>query len=717
MTTISPAIPEQGQLVRVRGRHFLVQDVFPYQSNPNTATINRVSLECLDDDRLGETLDVIWEREVHKTVHDTIGLPSPRAWDSADRFRAFLHAVEWSTSSLLEGPAIQAPFRGAIEIEEYQLEPVARALVMPRVNLLIADDVGLGKTIEAGLVLQEMLARQRVRRVLVVCPASLQRQWKEEMESKFQLPFEIIDREAINRLRREYGIHVNPWNSFPRLITSMDFIKREQPLRLFRESLQRDNNSPLYDWDLLILDEAHNVAPAGRKTYVRDSDRTRMLNAIVDHFEHRLFVTATPHNGYTESFTALLEMLDPLRFSRGPTLDPQQVGVVMIRRLKDNIVDALGGRKFARRNVEPIWVGLTPDEHRLHDLLAQYSQSRLARVDWAKSLTIRFALTLLKKRLLSSPLAFAHSLEVHRQTLGQAGQAEDTEDPDEALAERLRQRAAEEWADDEAKARAEEDALQENSRFFRELTVDEQSWLADLQSTIQRLQDKPDSKTQVLLDWIKEHLCPGGRWNRERLIIFTEYRDTLAYLKTLFEQQGWGERVMALMGGMNVAEREAVKAAFQAAPTENPIRILLATDAASEGLNLQNHCRYLVHVELPWNPNRMEQRNGRIDRHGQRAEAVFCYHFVYRDHADSQFLQAVVDKVQTMRADLGSVGGGDRRPGGGGDAGPSSRAGTAGGAPAIGAGSGPGRLADRTASPGIDSTTGSGPPAVAALPR
>ena len=176
---------------------------------------------------------------------------------------------------------------------------------MPRVNLLIADDVGLGKTIEAGLVLQEMLSRQRIRRVMIVCPASLQRQWQEEMVAKFQLPFEIIDRDAIQRLRREYGSHVNPWNTFPRLITSMDFLKQEQVLALFRNSLQNaDGRSPLRDWDMLIVDEAHNVAPSGRKTYIRDSDRTRLMRAIVDHFEHRLFLTATPHNGYTESFTA-----------------------------------------------------------------------------------------------------------------------------------------------------------------------------------------------------------------------------------------------------------------------------------------------------------------------------------------------------------------------------------------------------------------------------
>ncbi|MBN1888254.1 MAG: DISARM system SNF2-like helicase DrmD, partial [Thermoflexales bacterium] len=642
--------------------------------------IHRVTLDCLDDDRLGETLDVIWEREVHTAVHDIIGLPKPEAWDPVARFGAFLHAVEWSTGSVLEGPAIQAPFRGAIEIEEYQLEPVARALVMPRVNLLIADDVGLGKTIEAGLVLQELLVRQRVRRVMVVCPASLQRQWKEEMELRFQLPFEIIDRESIGRLRREYGLHVNPWNSFPRLITSMDFIKREYPLRLFRESLQRGDGSPLYDWDLLIVDEVHNLMPSGRKSYVRDSERTRMLRGLVDHFEHRLFLTATPHNGYTESFTALLEMLDPLRFSRGPTLDHDQVKVVMIRRLKDDLLDELGRRKFALRQVLPLWIDLTPAERRMHELLRQYSEARLARVDWNKALPIRFALTLLTKRLLSSPLAFANSLDVHFKTLGQGApatplpQGEEpgvgsdfplrigegvgvgSDQPDEALAERLRQRAEEEWDNDEEKARAEEDALQENTRLFGDLSGQERDWLVELEAAAESLRSQADSKAQALIDWIQEHLNPSGRWNRERLIVFTEYRDTLTFLKTLFEACGWGERIITLMGGMGTTERETVKQIFRASPAENPARILLATDAASEGLNLQEHCRYLIHYEIPWNPNRMEQRNGRIDRHGQRAQEVFCHHFVYRNHADSQFLQTVVDKMQTMRADLGSVG-------------------------------------------------------------
>ncbi|MBI5511000.1 MAG: hypothetical protein HY903_19740 [Deltaproteobacteria bacterium] len=208
-STIPTPVPEQGQLVRVRQRHYIVQDVAGGSVEPSRPDQHRVRLECLDDDQVGTSLDVIWQHEVNPVVHDQLGLPRPDAWDPKDRFDAFLHATRWSLSSVLEGLPLQAPFRGAIQIEDYQLEPVVRALRMPRVNLLIADDVGLGKTIEAGMVMQELLARQRIRRILIVCPASLQKQWAEEMLFKFALKFEIVDRAYMQRLRKEYGSHVN----------------------------------------------------------------------------------------------------------------------------------------------------------------------------------------------------------------------------------------------------------------------------------------------------------------------------------------------------------------------------------------------------------------------------------------------------------------------------------------------------------------------------
>jgi predicted GNAT family acetyltransferase len=149
--------------------------------------------------------------------------------------KRFWTAVRWGAISQSDDRALHSPFRSGIEIDDYQLDPVVRAMSMPRVNLLIADDVGLGKTIEAGLVAQELILRHRVRSVLIVCPSSLQLQWRDEMRDKFGLEFRIVDSEGISQLRRKRGIHVNPWSHFPRLITSIDFLKRERPLRSFSQ--------------------------------------------------------------------------------------------------------------------------------------------------------------------------------------------------------------------------------------------------------------------------------------------------------------------------------------------------------------------------------------------------------------------------------------------------------------------------------------------------
>ena len=653
-------IPEQGQLVQVRNRHFIVEDVWPGDVRNEDNPMHRVRLECVDDDGLGDTLDVIWEHEVHRSVLSNLGLPRPENWDPLDRLEAFLLASRWSLSSVLAGLPLQAPFRGAIQIEEYQLEPVIRALHMPRVNLLIADDVGLGKTIEAGMVMQELIARHRVRRVLIVCPASLQKQWSEEMRQKFSLRFETVDKAYTQRIRREYGVHVNPWASYPRLITSMDFLKREVPLNQFKNALQHsgtgrsgsNGRSGLRDWDLLIVDESHNVAPSGRGKYIRDSDRTHMIRDIMPHFEHRLFLTATPHNGYTESFTAMLEMLDPLRFSRGPDVNQAQLSKVMVRRIKDDMVDAFGQRRFPLRKVDALDVHMSEKEVELFDTLDEYAGLRLGRLSVRDTLPVKFAITLLKKRLLSSVFAFNESIKVHHAGLIH----EETLDDDKVkVVELLTRKLADDYADDDEKDRAEETAISESAGFFQP-TSQERILVEEMKKLALDLCERPDSKVKELLRWIESRLCPGKQWNDDRLLLFTEYRHSLNYLLRELERKGWRDRIVVLYGGMGEKERERVKGIFSASPETEPVRILLATDAASEGLNLQEHCRYLIHYEIPWNPNKMEQRNGRIDRHGQRAKEVYCWHFAYAGRQDQQFLDVVVNKVRTQRADLGSVG-------------------------------------------------------------
>ena len=651
---------EEGQIVSLRQKTWTVTSV-SRSKTLSGGSIHKVTVECLSDIGLGRVIDVIWEREVEPQIIEAAHIPRVTGLDSPSRFQAYLDAIRWSSSSLAEGNILQAPFRGGVQLEEYQLVPLMRALVMPRVTLLIADDVGLGKTIEAGLVAQELIHTHRAQRILIVCPAHLKSKWADEMADKFGLEFRVIDRDAVLDMRREFGPTVNPWASYPRLITSIDYMKTEHPRRLFEELLAKEQRGKgLKPWDLLILDEAHNAAPAGRGQYVRDSDRTALLRAVADHFEHKLFLTATPHNGYRESFTGLLELLDNLRFSRGTELDRDQLKTVTIRRLKDEIRLPDGSRRFPPRVVLPksselqpeLYVDLSESEQEIFNLLRDYTQSRLQNVDKRKEHPTQFVLTLLKKRALSSPMALRETLVTHMET---AGIREELGVGD-SLFRTLEEKEQDDWSDDDDKEDHLTATTEAASHLCAPLTAQEKSWLSQMFTLADTLRKRPDSKAQALINWLNANLRTGGNWNQERLIIFTEYRHTLEYLRDILTQEGMADALLTIYGGMPDRERDEINKAFNAPVGENSVRILLATDAASEGADFQKHCRNLVHYEIPWNPIRLEQRNGRIDRHGQEADEVRIHHFVYRNQEDSEFLKRIVDKVETIRADLGSVG-------------------------------------------------------------
>ena len=678
------SLPEQGQLVEVRQRRYVVTEVRQSTLPPDPLKVydptpqHRVTLASVEDDALGEELQVIWEIEPGAQIVEGAVLPQPHGFDDPQRFDAFMDAVRWGAIASADVRVLQAPFRSGIAIEDYQLDPVVRAIQMPRANLLIADDVGLGKTIEAGLVVQELILRHRVRSVLIVCPSALQIQWRDQMRDKFGLEFRSVDTELMRGLRRERGLHVNPWTHFPRLITSIDFLKRERPMRLFREVLPGPDE-PAYPrkFDLLIVDEAHNVAPSGRGKYATDSLRTLAIRTLAPHFEHRLFLSATPHNGYPESFTALLELLDPQRFARGVSPDRNSLSAVMVRRLKSELPPRWDGTpRFPERKLEAIEVAYPPEELRIHRALRAYTQARLKGAnDPIEHVASEFVLKLLKKRLFSSPEAFARTLAQHTQSLQTARKAgAGTARPSAGLLRSQLENVDEEFGDDAAADTALDDTLDTATRLFRALTPEERTLLDELRGWAEHARGKPDAKTQELIRWLKAQLQTlDGQWTDERVIIFTEYRDTQRWLLQMLTSAGLGggERLMSLYGGMASDQRERIKAAFQAHPETSPVRILLATDAASEGIDLQNHCARLIHVEIPWNPNRMEQRNGRIDRHGQRAPEVRIYHFVskgWRERqvrdalapdelaADLEFLMRAALKVNTIREDLGKVG-------------------------------------------------------------
>ena len=209
-------VPAEGQLVKVRGRDWVVSNVVESDViSPGKPPQHVVALTAIDEDSYGETLEVVWQIEPGVQISRRAGFPSISGCDDSDRLEAFIDAVRWGAAVNADRSFLQSPFRSGVSIESYQLDPVVRAIDMARVNLLIADDVGLGKTIEAGLVIQELLVRHRARTVFVVCPSSLQLKWQDEMQEKFGLEFRVVNTEYLQKLRREQGIHANPWTSFP----------------------------------------------------------------------------------------------------------------------------------------------------------------------------------------------------------------------------------------------------------------------------------------------------------------------------------------------------------------------------------------------------------------------------------------------------------------------------------------------------------------------
>lgn len=682
-------IPEQGQLVETRHRRWLVTDIKVAEYNHKSDGIglsadknHLVSLASVEDDSLHEEIQIVWEIEKGSRTFEKSELPELKDFDEPQMLDAFLDSVKWGAASTTDSATLQAPFRSGIEIEDYQLDPLVRAIQMPRVNLLVADAVGLGKTIEAGLVMQEMAFRHLARRILIVCPSSLQIQWKEEMRDRFGLEFHIVDSEMMHTLRRTRGIHANPWSHPPRLITSIDYLKRDHPLRLFKELLPQENESPFpRRFDLLILDEAHNIAPSGTGKYATDSKRTNTIRAIEPHFEHKLFLTATPHNGYSESFSALLEMLDSQRFARGIQPDRKQLQNVMIRRLRGDITDHFGEKRFPERILDYVRVNYTDEEREAHRRLQEYGDSRLKQAaNDGSRYASEFILKLLKKRLFSSPVAFGLTMEKHLETVARkraetlVGVKLTVVSPKPNLLRgQLEDRLEEEFGNDDEYSEIITETVLRASEMTAELSDEERANAEWLCRWARKFNSQPDSKAQALIDWLKANLMPDGVWNNERVIIFTEYRDTQKWLLELFANAGLtaDERVLTIYGGMTSEDREQIKAAFQSSPRVSKVRILLATDAASEGINLQNHCSRLFHYEIPWNPNRMEQRNGRVDRYGQNAKEVNIFHFVGSDfneredlsdrkpgelEGDLEFLARAVQKVHTIREDLGKVG-------------------------------------------------------------
>ena len=660
-------LPKPGELVQVRSRRWLVEDVESHV----------VRLACAEDDAQGELLDVLWEYELDRRILTAEGWNdlAARGFDDPRQFAAFLNTLRWNTVTATDPNLFQAPFRAGIKIDAYQMEPLRKALRLPRVNLFIADDTGLGKTIEAGLIARELLLRKRAKTIVVAAPPSVLEQWRAELDERFGLRFEILDRAYVARVRRERGFGVNPWLTHSRFLVSHNLLvdpTYSDPMRAWL--------GPLLPGSLLILDEAHHAAPSSGGRYGIETRLTRAVRDLGERFEHRLFLSATPHNGHSNSFSTLLELLDPYRFTRGVRVRGRKaLEDVMVRRLKEDIRGIQGG--FPERKVVRIPVDGLPDdapELALSRLLDEYRTVRDERFAGASSRNQAAAgllLVGLQQRLLSSIEAFARTLAVHRTTIERQHARELELAPGQAEQLVVAPSNDDERDDDEIEA---DDAERfELVTAATEATAEplrdrERALLDRMQAIAEANRYEADAKTLALLDWIRKHCCPDlppfGRrtkgtpeWTDRRMLIFTENREgTKRHLQRILEQaiegsDGADERLAVITGLTAGAKRKEIQRRFNTDPADEPLRILLATDAAREGLNFQAHCADLFHFDLPWNPGRIEQRNGRIDRKLQPADEVRCHYFVLPQRAEDRVLEVLVRKTETIRRELGSL--------------------------------------------------------------
>lgn len=667
--------PLPGRLAIVRNRPGVISKV-EASGVHSSGIVHLVTVDYTDLEGAREET-VVWEREPDARVIQGTGLPriADQAPMPAAEFAAMQRAARWGAIHPFvdpddaAGPLSRLPFssplHGAIEVEDYQMVPLLKAMRMPRVSLLLADDVGLGKTVEAGLILSELILQRRIQRVLILTPASLRQQWQQELYQKFSLNFDIVDRPQTTQLRRRLGLDANPWRTSQHVIASYHYLKQPDVLEDFLATCRVPDGSPHLPWDLLIVDEAHNLAPAA---FGEDSDLSAMLRRIAPQFEHKVFATATPHNGRTRCFSGILEILDPARFSQTSEFTSSErarVQEVVVRRLKSEINLVTKPPRFSERELGAVPLVLSRKELRLSAAFAAFRSalhSAIARASRTERVAGNFAIEVFGKRLLSSLHAFADSW--HRLLAGVAADA-DTPVADVRASERA---FREETGDDTEQESRTAFAAQQIGGWLRPLAPGLRSEMDAVTAALAALGlggpspdtlPTDDTRYSALRDLINKRLrTPNGKgWIAgERLVVFTEYKTTLdavvSRLRADFPDDG---AIVQLFGSgdMDEREREAVKAAFN--DPDSAARILVATDAASEGLNLQRTARYLHHYDVPWNPARLEQRNGRIDRYGQ-ARDVTVSHFISDDDADLDFMAFIVAKVHQIRHDLGATG-------------------------------------------------------------
>jgi len=520
----------------------------------------------------------------------------------------------------------------------HQIEAVyGYVLKMPRIRFLIADDPGAGKTIMAGLIIKEMKLRHLAQRILIVAPGHLKDQWRRELKDRFEETFTIVDR---NMMDAFYGENI--WSREQQVITSLDFAKQDDVMASMAS----------IHFDLIIVDEAHKMSAYRYGDKLDKTSRYRLGEALSELSTHLLFLTATPHHGDPENFRLFLDLLEPGFFA---TTDMVAESIqshdnpLFIRRIKEDLKDFEGRPLFLPRHVETKSFNLGVESYPEKDLYNDLS--KYVKEQFNKALTkdkrrnVAFALVILQRRLASSTYALQKSLERRKRKLDELLQNALTPSPSptsgrgefdlesvEDMSEEERWQQEEIW---------ETLSVAENRQ---ELELE----LLTLTNLIKQAKAIVDAEplVEVKLRHLKESLEDLNReYPGSKILIFTESRDTLDYLEHSIRK--WGYSICTIHGGMRLEDRIKAEAVFK-----NEAQMMVATEAAGEGINLQ-FCNLMINYDIPWNPNRLEQRMGRIHRYGQTKE-VFIFNLVASDTREGQVLTALFNKLDEIRQALGN---------------------------------------------------------------
>lgn len=536
-----------------------------------------------------------------------------------------------------------APFlslhRSSVIPYNYQLVPLVLALEKPNARILIGDDVGLGKTIEAGLILSEMMQRGKVKRTVILTPASLKLQWKEALEYFFHIKATIIDSFSRKEFEKELPPGANPWKYFPIIIASVDYAKSPDIKQQIKEQ----------HWDMLLVDEIHlDARPHGSALNSKQQKRYDLVKELSRQIQNILFLTATPHNGYSDSFASILEMLNPeiVHYLSGGDVifDKANARYNVIQRNRKKLEEwyQKQGKKspFPKRDQKEViicpktngkLIQLLDAIERLGDFLLTTSHGESSA---QKRTSATWRALHLQKRAISSPYAALQSLLNIISADKPENQVEkQTEDDEETVQKYL----FDNYSDDDRSS----EELVSLRLDFGKLEADQINEIKRIIEFAKTLSPRDDDKLQHL----KNEVLPELFLKDSKIILFTKFKDTLDYLEKNLKSTG--HEVFSMYGDLSHKARTEVFQKFD----RSKRAILLATDVISEGLNLQRLASSIVHYELPWNPNRLEQRNGRVDRIGQTKELVNIRTLVLDKTLDKEILDLLLEKQKTIELD------------------------------------------------------------------